>query len=232
MTVMGTFAQVDTMTRNRDPIGITIIEDNRYLREAWKAILSSAPGFKVYGDFDSCESAFASGAIDHSKVVLMDIGLPGLSGIEGARTLRKTYPDVATVMCTVYEDDKNVFDALCAGAVGYLLKGIDAAELIRAIDVAADGGSPMSPSIARRVIAYFQSPAAKGTHETDELTEREIETLNYLAEGKSYGEIAECLFLTIDAVRSRIRNIYLKLQVHSRGQAVAKGLARRIIRRF
>jgi DNA-binding NarL/FixJ family response regulator len=217
---------------NAGPIGIVIIEDNRFLRKAWKSLLANVPEFVIKGDFGSCEDAFASKAFAESHVALMDIGLPGLSGIEGVAVLRRTFPHIATVICTVYEEEQKIFDALCAGAVGYLLKDVSSQDLIRAIREAAGGGSPMTPNIARKVIAYFQEPTSKGKEARYELTDREIQTLSYLAEGKTYVEIAESSFIGIDAVRSRIRNIYVKLQVNSRGEAVAKGLSQRIIRHF
>jgi DNA-binding NarL/FixJ family response regulator len=210
-------------------ISITIVEDNRYVREGWIAVFENVPNFTVRGAFANCEKAFRSQAIAESDVVLMDIGLPGMSGIEGARYITEHYPGTATVMCTVFEDDQKIFDALCAGAVGYLLKEVDSADLIRAIRDATAGGSPMTPDIARKVIAHFQKPTARLTESIEKLTERERDTLNLLAQGKSYAEIGEQLFISIDAVRSRIRTIYVKLQSHSRGEAVAKGLAHRII---
>lgn len=226
------FRPANIMTEARPVIGITIIEDNRFVREGWKAVFDAVPDFIVRGAFGSCEDAFASTALADTQVVLMDIGLPGMSGIEGVAALRKRSPDIATVICTVYEDDQKVFDALCAGAVGYLLKGVDSSDLVRAIRDAEAGGSPMTPNVARKVIATFQQAPASGGKGPDELTEREKETLALLARGKSYAEIAQESFVSIDAVRSRIRNIYLKLQVHSRGEAVARGLSRRIIDRF
>jgi DNA-binding NarL/FixJ family response regulator len=210
-------------------ISITIIEDNRYVREGWIAVFENVPNFTVRGAFSNCEKAFRSDSIAESDVVLMDIGLPGMSGIEGAKYITEHYPGTATVMCTVFEDDQKIFDALCAGAVGYLLKEVDSADLIRAIRDATAGGSPMTPDIARKVIAHFQKPPARPAEPIETLTERERETLDLLAQGKSYAEIGEHLFVSIDGVRSRIRTIYVKLQSHSRGEAVAKGLAHRII---
>lgn len=218
-------------SEDKNHIGITIIEDNRFVREGFVAVLSNVPDFAVRGAFPTCEKAFQSDSLSGSDVVLMDIGLPGMSGIEGVRYLKEHFPGLATVMCTVFEDDQKIFDALCAGAVGYLLKEVDSADLIRALRDAAAGGSPMTPNIARKVIAQFQRPPAKLPDGFEELTVRERETLDLLAQGKSYSEISEQLYVSLDAVRSRIRNIYMKLQAHSRGEAVAKGLAHRIINR-
>lgn len=207
---------------------VSIIEDNKFVRAGWLATLNNAPGISVLGSYESCEQAFRSPDILHSDLVLLDIGLPGMSGIEGARYLHEHAPETAVVMCTVYEEEQKILDALCAGAVGYLLKGLDANDLIRAIREAVAGGSPMTPNIARKVIASFQRSRVR-VHPNDELSDREKEVLQLLAEGKSYGAIAEHLYLSVDGVGSRIRKIYEKLQAHSRGEAVAKGLARHII---
>ncbi len=205
------------------------MEDNPFMREGWIAALASAGGIKVIGAFESCEEAFAHDKFTDSEVVLMDIGLPGISGIEGVRRLREKNSDAAVIMCTVYEDDQKIFDALCAGAIGYLLKEVSPAELVEAIRDAASGGSPMTPNIARKVITTFQRPESRGVPVDNPLTEREREVLVLLAEGRSYGTIAQQLFLSRDGVIGRIRKIYEKLQAHSRGEAVAKGLARGII---
>lgn len=216
-----------TMTTPRLPIHITIIEDNRYIRSGWEVTFAGIPDLRVVGSFESCEEAFATTAIEESDVVLIDIELPGMSGIDGLRRIRKLYPRVAVVMCTVYDDDQNVFDAICAGAVGYLLKKASPEEVVKAIRDAVAGGSPMTPTIARKVIASFQPK--KPDHFTEQLTEREHEVLAKMTEGKSYATIANELFISVDGVRYHIRNIYLKLQVHSRAEAIAEGLKQRII---
>ena len=216
-------------TSDRSPIWISIVEDNRFIREGWLATLSPVQDLRVIGAFGSCEDAFASSSFCDSQVVLMDIGLPGMSGIEGARLLKEKNPDAAVIMCTVYEDDQKIFDALCAGAIGYLLKDVDTEQLLSAIRDAAAGGSPMTPNIARKVIATFQKPQTVGPPPEHSLTDRELEVLALLAEGKSYATIAQQIFLSRDGVISRIRRICEKLQAHSRAEAVAKGLARGII---
>ncbi len=211
-------------------IWVSIVEDNRFVREGLLATLRGVEGFKVIGAFPSCEEAFAQRSFADSEVVLMDIGLPGMSGIEGVRRLKEINSDAAIIMCTVYEDDQKIFDALCAGAIGYLLKEVDPAELIPAIREAAAGGSPMTPNIARKVIASFQKPPGEDHPPEHNLTEREKEVLVLLAEGKSYATIAQQIYLSVDGVIARIRKIYEKLHAHSRGEAVAKGLARGIIK--
>ncbi len=209
-------------------IALSIIEDNKFVREGWKAVLSSAGGITVIGSYPSCEKAFVSSSIGDSNVVLMDIGLPGISGIEGVQYIREHFPSVAILMCTVYEDEEKIFDAICAGAVGYLLKKTTPEELIKAIRDAFEGGSPMTPAVARKIITSFQQPLPAEMQ--SELTRGEIEVLNLLAVGKSYAAIGKEIFLSIDGVRARIRNIYEKLQSHTRAEAVAKGISRNIIK--
>lgn len=219
-----------TMSGNPSKIRLSIIEDNKYVREGWKAVLSSVPDIEVVGSYTSCEKAFASETLDSTDVILMDIGLPGMSGIEGVRYISRNYPDAAVIMCTVYEDEDKIFNAICAGAVGYMLKKILPDELIAAIRSAAKGGSPMTPVIARKIIVTFHQNRPKEAQKHSELTPAEIEVLNLLALGKSYSAIAGEIFLSIDGVRARIRKIYEKLHAHTRGEAVAKGISQKIIR--
>jgi len=217
------------MAATKNLIGVTIVEDNHYLRAGWEAALKSVADFVVLGAHASCEEAFRAPDTGDSDVVLMDIRLPGMSGIEGAKYLTEHFPGVATIICTVYDDDQKIFDALCAGAVGYLLKEIEAPELIKAIRDAAAGGSPMTPNIARKVIATFHRIPAKPNDPRAQLTEGENVVLDLLAQGKSYATIAGEVHLSLDGVRTRIRRIYEKLQVHTRGEAVAKGVSQHLI---
>lgn len=209
---------------------VSIIEDNRFFRTGWEAVLKSDHDFTLVGSYASCEEAFETPAIGESDVCLMDIGLPGISGIEGVRYVKKHFPQMAVVMCTVHDDDDNIFQSLCAGAIGYLLKKTEPEELTKALKDAAQGGSPMSPNIARRVIASFQTPPAVPDSEQDRLTERELNVLQQMALGKSYSTIAGEMFLSVEGVRYHIRHIYEKLQVHSRAEAIAQGLKDRLIR--
>jgi DNA-binding NarL/FixJ family response regulator len=210
-------------------ISISLIEDNRYVRLGMEALIKSIPEFLLVGSFENCEKAFETSAIEESDVVLMDIGLPGMSGIDGVKYISKNYPDVIVLMCTIHSDDQKIFDAICAGAVGYLLKEISADELIKAIKDSRSGGSPMSPNIARKVISYFQKSKTSIFETSNDLTDRELQVLKKMAEGKSYSIIANELFLSIDGVRYHIRHIYEKLHVNSRGAAVAKGFKNGLI---
>jgi DNA-binding NarL/FixJ family response regulator len=206
-------------------IKISIVEDNKYMREGWESVLDLEDDFVVIGTYESCESAFEKGEIGRSDVILMDIELPGMTGIEGVKLLLDEYPDLNIIMATVFDDNQHVFDALCAGAIGYLLKKTEPDELCNAIRTALHGGSPMTPEIARKVIKFMQ-PTAK---DRVELSERESEILKELATGKSYQAIGNSIHLSEDGIRYHIRNIYKKLHVNSRSQAVAKGLKDNLI---
>ncbi len=217
-------------TRQSEFIHVMIIEDNRYVRAGWELALQHEDDFIVTGAFGSCEEAFQHPEIEEADVVVMDIGLPGMSGIEGVKYLKEKYPEQTIVMCTVHEDDEQIFEALCAGAVGYLLKRTTPEELIKALREAHRGGSPMTPSVARKVIRSFQrKPLKSFTGEEVSLTEREQQILTLMAQGKSYATIAEEVCLSVDGVSYHVRHIYEKLQVHSRAEAVAQGLKKRLI---
>ena len=210
-------------------IAISIIEDNHHLRNAWRATLETVSDFLVLGDYGSCEDALEAEDIGESDVILMDIGLPGISGIEGVRHLKAKYEKPAILMITVHDDDQYVFNAICAGAIGYLLKATPPEKLIEAIREAQKGGSPMTPNIARKVIAAFQQQPRRKNESVEQLSEPELKILTLLSEGKSYAKIAETVFLSVHGVRYHLRHIYEKLQVQSRGEAVAKGLKMRLI---
>ena len=214
-----------------DPIiRLMIIEDNRFIRTGWESVIQANKNFHIIGSFADCESAISSGTASSVDMILMDIGLPGMSGIDGVKYFKKEYPDILIVMCTVYDDSEEIFQAICAGAVGYLTKRTSPDELIKALFEAYNGGSPMTPSVARKVIGSFQN--AKTSLENKkftDLTERELQILNLMAQGKSYNSIAQEVCLSIDGVYYHIRHIYEKLHVHSRAEAVAEGIKKHII---
>ncbi len=219
------------MKTPNDIIAVTIIEDNHFLRQGWRSLLEAQNDMIVLEDYENCELALASESIGQSNVILMDIGLPGMSGVEGVSRLLKKYPSLNIIMCTVFDDDDHVFDAICSGAVGYLLKKTPPQELVAAIREAVRGGSPMTERIARKVIRSFHRPSQRSSEANpDALTAREQEVLEKLAEGNSYATIADALGISLNSVRSYIRHIYDKLQVHSKTEAVSKGLKQRIIR--
>ena len=208
-------------------IKITIIEDNIFARTAWETALSSEEDFVVLELFSSCEEAIESEAIKKSDVILLDIGLPGISGIEGAEIFSSINNNVLIIMISIQDDDKSIFGSLQAGAIGYLHKSVSPEELIDSIRLAVKGGSPMTPQIARKVLKSFHK--FKPRYTEDNLTEKETTILNLLAEGKSYKKIAEEIFLSVDGVKYHIRSIYEKLHVHSRAEAVNKGQKLKIL---
>ena len=198
-------------------ITVSIVEDAQGVREGLARLLNHSTGFRCVASYPNGESALAAQPPD---VVLMDIDLPGMSGVECVRKLKAVLPSVRVVMLTVYENPELIFDALSAGAIGYLLKQRPTAELLNAIREAHQGGAPMSSQIARKVVQFFQTGSPAGPSE--ELSAREREVLALLAKGYLIKEIADQLRISFDTVRTYIRRIYEKMHVHSRSQAVAK----------
>ncbi|EPJ47206.1 MAG: hypothetical protein OFPI_31980 [Osedax symbiont Rs2] len=207
-------------------IRIGIVEDNPYMREGWEAFLDIEDDMCVVGSFESFEDAWDSKKFQTCDIIIMDIDLPGITGIEGVQKLKKEGLKAEVIMATIFDDDENIFNALKAGAVGYLLKKTSPEDLVIAIRQANEGGSPMTPNIARKIIQTFH---IKALPKEDALTGRELEILQELATGRSYAEIGKKVFLSVDGVRHHIRSIYKKLQVHSRSEAVSKGLSRNLI---
>ncbi len=204
-------------------INISIVEDDDEIRESLAILINGTPGFACISTFFNCESAIKGILEDPPDVILMDIGLPGMTGIEGIRRIKSKLPEIDILMLTVHCDSKKVFEALCAGACGYLIKDTPPARLLEAITEAHSGGAPMSTQIARMVVDSF-----KTSPHTD-LTHREIEVLNQLCKGKSYRMIADTLFISEETVRRHIKNIYKKLEVRSKSEAVAKALRERLV---
>ena len=209
------------------PTTISIVEDNDKLRGTLAKVIDRAEGFKCVSDYGSAEDALANLPVVKPNVVLMDINLPGMNGVECVRKLKVLLPQTQVMMLTVYEDTDNIFAALAAGASGYMLKRTPAKELIEAIHEVLRGGSPMTTHIARKVVLSFQKTAevsAKTAGELSELSEREQQVLDLLAQGLIYKEIAEKLEISYETVHTYIRRIYEKLQVRTRTEAVAKFL--------
>lgn len=211
-----------------DDIEVWVVEDNRFLRQTIAELLDGQEGVRCGLAAESVEDAL--GALDRGEVpqvVLMDLGLPGLSGIEGIRILRKRTPASHVVVLTVREDDDAVFDALCAGAAGYLLKPATGDKILGAVATAVQGGAPMNATIARKVLTMFTRFAQpRGDYG---LTDREREILQLLCDEITQREIAEALFLSPHTVDTHLRNIYGKLHVHSRSAAVVKALREGLI---
>lgn len=210
-------------------LSVAIIEDQPRIREGLRVLIDGSDGFRCAASFGSMEEALAGIGRDLPAVVLVDIGLPEMSGIDGVRLLKKRYPGLAMVMLTVYDDDQRVFEALCAGACGYLLKKTPPARLLESLKEVAGGGAPMSPQVARRVISLFQKVRTPEEAEYA-LTAHEIRLLKLLVEGHNYKTAADELGVSIHAISFHMRNIYEKLEVHSKSEAVAKALRAGIVR--
>ncbi|MEO8663298.1 MAG: response regulator transcription factor [Bryobacteraceae bacterium] len=204
-------------------IHVAIVEDHKVTREGLATLIGAQPGFGITGCFDSMEKALAAVGPDPPDVMLLDIGLPGMSGIEGLRLLRDRYPRMQFLILTVYADDAHVFDAICAGACGYLLKETPPAKLPGLIREAHQGGGPMSPEIARKVLLTFQKVPPPKVVETN-LSPRELAIVRLLAEGHAYKTAAAELCVSVDTIRFHVRNIYARLHVHSKSEAVLKAL--------
>lgn len=211
-------------------INVAIVEDNHTIREGLAALINGTNGYKCIGTFYDCESFLSNLDKMDPDVVLMDIALPGMNGIEGIKIAAEKKPDLNVLMLTVHEESDKVFDALCAGACGYLVKKTPPFRLLEAIKEVNEGGSPMSSRIARQVINAFKDVKTSAEEEESyNLSQREKEVLNLLAVGNNYQEIANDLFISVDTVRHHIRNIYKKLHVHSSSEAVAKAIRKKLI---
>ena len=207
---------------DQEPIRVVIVEDRARIRQSLGDIISGSEGLVLETAFADCElllKALSTLAVD---VILMDIGLPGMSGIEGVKKVKATRPEVDVLMHTVFDDDDKIFQSICAGASGYVLKNAEPTELIQAIREISVG-APMSASIARRLLEMVRGKEVKKPKELN-LTRRELDILQWLVEGLSYKRIAEQLFISPLTVQSHIKNIYEKLQVHSKSAAVSKAL--------
>jgi len=206
-------------------ITVSIVEDNEQLRTTLARVISRAEGFRCLSTYGDAESALEALPKESPEVVLMDINLPKMNGVECVRRLKQTEPNIQVLMLTVYEDTENIFNALAAGAAGYLLKRTKSSELLQAILEVHKGGSPMTTHIARKVTQSFQR-AGPSSQPTENLSEREQEVLDCLSQGFLYKEIAEKLGISYETVHTYIRRIYEKLQVRTRTEAVAKFLRR------
>lgn len=209
-------------------IKVAVIEDHHKIREFLEFLLDSTEGLRCTGTFRTMEEALDKIGFDLPDLALVDIGLPGMSGVEGIRLLKERYPRLLLLMNTVYDDDQRIFDALCAGASGYLLKKLPPARLLDSIREAMAGGAPMSPEVARRVIHLFRDirPPERADYR---LTPHETRLLKLLVDGHSYKSAASELGVTVKTISFHLQRIYEKLQVHSKSEAVAKVLRARII---
>lgn len=204
-------------------IRVCLVEDDHLIREGFAMLIADTNGYSIVNTYSNCEDALRGIQKDQPDVVLMDIELPGMNGIEGISRIKRIRPQTQIIVVTVYENDELVFKALCAGAGGYLTKNMHPSRLIEAIKEITEGGAPMSTNIARLVVASFQK------NQNSPLTPRETEVLELLVKGKSYTNIADQLFVDKETIRTHIKNIYWKLEVHSKAEAIEKATKARLI---
>ncbi len=211
-------------------IDVVVVEDNDTIREGLRVLIDGTEGYSCVATYPKCEAMIKNIKRMNPNVLLMDIGLPGMSGIEGIKHVKALLPDLTILVLTVYEENELIFDALCAGASGYLVKKTPPSKLIEAIREASEGGAPMSSHIARKVIELFHKKNMSNTKsDLESLTSREKEILGKLVEGNSFKAIADSLFISIETVRFHFKNIYKKLHVHSQSEAVVKVMKERLL---
>ena len=209
-------------------IKAAVIEDMKDIRDGLTTLINFTEGFRCTGSYRSMEEALARIESDVPDVLLSDIGLPGMSGIQGIRIIKERYPEMQVLMLTVYDDDDRIFDALCAGASGYLLKRTPPAKLLDSIREAMSGGAPVSPEVASRVIKFFRESHSSEREDYD-LTPHETRLLKLLTEGYNYQTAAEKLGVSYNTVKFHVRHIFDKLQVHSKSEAVVKAMRDRLV---
>ncbi|HNP20002.1 MAG TPA: response regulator transcription factor [Fulvivirga sp.] len=202
---------------------IVIVEDNDAVREGFSLIINSVSNYYVVNGYDNAEDAIKNLKKDKPDIMLMDLELPGMNGIDAINIIKKSSPHIQLIVNTIYENSDLVFQALCGGASGYITKNTSHSELLDAIDEVTNGGAPMSSKIAKMVVASFQK------NPNSPLSARETEVLELLSKGKSYSMIAQDLFVTKETAKSHIKNIYSKLQVHSKSEAIAKATKEKLI---
>ena len=210
-------------------IKVAIFEDNKHLREGLSLIINGTTGLSCTGVFADCNDWEYAIRKSDPDLVLMDIEMPGMKGTEGVKKIKSKFPHIHILMQTVFGDDDNIFEAICAGASGYILKDTAPAQIIQAIFDVRDGGAPMSPSVARRVLELFQKNIFPKGENTYSLSEKEKEVLTHLVAGKSFKMIAAECNITYETVRTHIKHIYEKLHVHSSTEAVSKAMKERIV---
>ena len=210
-------------------IKVAIFEDNRSLLEGLAAMIGGTAGVVCAGAFPNCNNLLKNIAQAKPDVVLMDIEMPGINGIEAVTMIKEDYPEIKILMETIFDDDEKIFNSICAGAEGYILKHTTPAEIMEAIKEIYEGGSPMTPSIANRVLKMVKNRPDTSSKESFDLSAREKEILTCLVKGMSYKMVADTCFISIETVNVHIKNIYRKLQVHSKSEAVAKAIRGRIV---
>jgi DNA-binding NarL/FixJ family response regulator len=211
-----------------EAIRVVIVEDDRTTRQGLGFLIGGTPGFICAADYRSVNEALSADLDPPPHIILLDIHLPGILGSEGVKLFRQKYPSAQVVMLTVFEESEKIFDSICNGACGYMLKKTPPAKLLEAISDAHQGGAPMSPTVARQVLALF-SQSAPPPRDSCEFSAREQSVLALLGQGYSYANLAEQLGISVNTVRNNIRSVYEKLHVHTRSEAVAKAIRKRLI---
>lgn len=212
-----------------DPIHVSIFEDNKHLRESLYYLIHGSPGLTCSGQHPDCNDLEFVLSREKPDVVLMDIEMPGINGIEGVRLIKQHFPEIQVLMQTIFHDDDHIFQAVCAGASGYILKSTSPAGYIEAIRDVYNGGSPMTGSIARKVLTLFQQKITLVKTAEYLLTPREKEILGHMVQGLSFKMIAEVSGVSYETVRTHMKNIYTKLHVNSNTEAVSKALRERLV---
>ena len=210
-------------------IKVAIFEDNKKLRESLEQLVNNAEGMYCTGAFSDANKLLRNMQSANPDVVMMDINMPGTSGIEAVQQIKEKYPNMQILMQTVFEENDKIFAAICAGASGYMLKKTAPQKMIEAIRETHLGGAPMTASVAVKVLQMFRSQSSADKKEYIDLSEREKEILALLVKGKSYKTIAAECFVSIDTVKTHVRHIYEKLHVHSKSEAVAKAIHQKLI---
>jgi DNA-binding NarL/FixJ family response regulator len=210
------------------PYQLLIFEDNTRLRQSLSLLLNDEALFQVAGSFPNCNNAVNEVEASNAELVVMDIDMPGIGGVEGVKQIKSKYPDVKVVMHTVFDDDTRIFDSICAGADGYLLKNTAPLQLIQSLQEVMQGGAPMSPYVAQKVFQFFREN--NKVNEEFKLTAREKTILELLVKGNSYKMIADKSNISIDTVKKHLQNIYHKLHVSCGTEAVAKALQHKIVK--
>jgi len=210
-------------------IRVTVFEDNNSLRKGLYQLINGSEGFECAGAYEDCLNLMKNIEETKPNVVLMDIEMPGINGIEAVKILREKYPELKILMQTIFEDNEKIFQSILAGASGYILKSTSPSRILDFIKETYDGGAPMSPSVATKVLKIVAQQSFSVKAQNFNLSEREKEILTCLVKGMSYKLIADACFISIDTVRGHIRNIYEKLHVHSKGEAISSALKNRIV---
>jgi len=210
-------------------IRVVIFDDNTQLRETMFDLVDASEGFTCSGAFANCNDVLAKIEATHPHVILMDIEMPVINGIEAVKLIKQSFPEIKILMQTIFEDDDKIFQSICNGAEGYILKNKPLEEILDSIREIYEGGAPMSPAIALKVIRMFKQNLSADSDDSFSLSVREKEILKCLVEGMSYKMIADNCFISLETVGGHIKNIYKKLQVHSKSEAVAKAIKGKIV---